>query len=92
MPIPPVAHDCLTALRASPVAVDADARVWPAGDGGPFARTTILRRARAAWTAAKVDPIGLHEARHSAVSMWCASGIPVRMVTELAGHVSPAFT
>jgi integrase len=91
VPIPPAAHDHLAALRASLAPADDD-RVFPAEDGGPFARTSILRRARAAWKAAKLDPIGLHEARHSCVSMWCAAGLPVRMVAELAGHASPAFT
>jgi integrase len=91
VPIPPVAHDALTALRASLAAADGD-RVFPAQDGGPFARTSVMRRARTAWKAAKLAEIGLHEARHSCVSMWIRSGLDVRMVSELAGHVSPAFT
>ena len=91
VPIPPFVHDTLTALRVATSPSDGD-RVFPSGDGGPFARTSVLRRTRAAWKAAKLNPIGLHEARHSAVSMWIRSGLDVRMVSELAGHVSPAFT
>jgi integrase len=59
---------------------------------GPFLRTSVMRRARAAWEAAKLTEIGLHEARHSAVSMWIRPGLDVPMVSELASHVSPAFT
>jgi integrase len=91
VPIPPITHDALSALRASLSPADAE-RVFPATDGGPFARTSVMRRARAAWKAAKLNEIGLHEARHSCVSMWIRSGLDVRMVSELAGHVSPGFT
>jgi integrase len=91
VPIPPPAHDALTAWRASSAAA-ADGYVWPAADGGPFARTSIMKRARARWKTAKVDPIGLHEARHSCISMWIASGLPVKVVSELAGHASIAIT
>ena len=51
-----------------------------------------MKRARAAWKTAKLDSIGLHEARHSAISMWIASGLPVKVVSELAGHASIAIT
>jgi integrase len=67
-------------------------RIGDRTERSAFARTSIMRRARDAWKVAKLDPIGLHEARHSAVSMWIRSGLDVRMVSELAGHVSPAFT
>lgn len=66
--------------------------VWPARDDGPFARTSVMKRARAAWKTAKLDEIGLHEARHSAASMWIASGWSVKVVSELIGHASIAIT
>jgi integrase len=87
VPIVPPAHDALAALRADITPADDD-RVFPAGDGGPYARTSVMRRARAAWKTAKLDPIGLHEARHSAASMWIATGLHVKLVSELIGHAS----
>jgi integrase len=36
--------------------------------------------------------IGLHEARHSYVSMMLAAGVPVANVSRYAGHSSAAFT
>jgi integrase len=51
-----------------------------------------MRHARAAWRAAELDEIGLHEARHSAISMWIASRLSVKLVSELAGHASVAIT
>jgi integrase len=66
--------------------------VWQAEDGGPFARTSVMKRARAAWKTAELREIGFHEARHSAASMWIASGWSVKVVSELIGHASIAIT
>jgi integrase len=52
----------------------------------------VMKRARAAWKTAKLAEIGLHEARHSAASMWIASGWSVKVVSELIGHASIAIT
>ncbi len=71
---------------------DQSSYVWPAVDGGPFARTSVMKRARTAWAAKGLPPIGLHEARHSAASMWIASGLPAKIISELIGHASVAIT
>ena len=34
----------------------------------------------------------MHEARHSAASMWIASGWSIKVVSELIGHASVAIT
>ncbi len=91
VPIAPPAHDALVEWKAA-AAPDSTGYVWHAGDGGPFARTSVMKRARAAWTAAELVEIGLHEARHSAASMWIASGWSVKVVSELIGHASVAIT
>jgi integrase len=91
VPIAPPAHRHLAALRAALCPQEGE-RVYPASRGGPFARTSVMRRARAAWQTAKLDEIGLHEARHSAASMWIASGLHVKLVSELIGHASIAIT
>jgi integrase len=89
VPLAPPAIDALVEHRASSTS---SGYVWPARDGGPFARTSIMKRATKAWEKAKLDPIGLHEARHSAASMWIASGWSVKVVSELIGHASIAIT
>lgn len=91
VPIAPPAHDALTAWKALGDAA-ADDRVWQAQDGGAFARTSVIKRARSAWKAAELAEIGLHEARHSAASMWIASGLNAKVVCELIGHASIAIT
>lgn len=58
----------------------------------PRGYVTTGARARKAWKAAGLQPLGLHEARHSAVSMWVHAGLNVRLVSTYAGHASVAFT
>jgi integrase len=89
VPIAPPALDALLEHRAESIGTG---YVWPATDGGPFARTPVMKRAEAAWKTAKLEKIGLHEARHSAASMWIASGWSVKVVSELIGHASIAIT
>jgi integrase len=91
VPLAPPAREALLDWKAEcrPMA---DAYVWPAADGGPFARTSVMKRARAAWKTAELQEIGLHEARHSAASMWIASGWSIKVVSELIGHASIAIT
>ncbi len=49
------------------------------------------------WFAAKVTALGLprirlHDTRHTAASLMLASGVPVKVVSELLGHASPTIT
>jgi integrase len=39
----------------------------------PFSYTGVLARAKRVWTAAKLEPIGLHEARHTFASLMIAA-------------------
>ena len=67
VPLAPPAREALLDWKASTgFGVQPAYYVWPGVDGGPFARTSVMKRARAAWTTAKLEEIGLHEARHSA--------------------------
>jgi len=90
VPIPPPAHDALTAWKAADP--QPGGYVWRGDDGGPFAHASVVKRAKAAWKRAELDPVGLHEARHSAASMWIASGWSVKVVSELIGRASIAIT
>jgi integrase len=57
-----------------------------------FAQSTIYRRARQNWKAAKVEPITLHECRHSCISTWIAVGVNIKAASTYAGHASIAIT
>jgi integrase len=69
----------------------------------PFEPTTTRRRAIEAWTAtavgeffqrrnARLEPIGLHEARHSYVSLMHAAGVPLERIGDYVGHSSAYMT
>lgn len=58
----------------------------------PQANANILARARRTWERAGLAPFGLHEARHSAVSLWIAAGVNIRQIATYAGHGSTSFS
>jgi integrase len=69
----------------------------------PFTPTHIRKRARAAWAAtvigeffagrsAQLEPIGLHECRHTYVSLMHAAGIPLERIGDYVGHSSSYMT
>jgi integrase len=56
----------------------------------PFTPTHVRKRALSAWAAVKpkpLTPIGLHEARHSYVSMMHAAGFSLERIGDYVGHV-----
>jgi integrase len=69
----------------------------------PFTPTTVRDRARAAWAAAIVgaffcgesadlEPIGLHECRHTYVSLMHAAGVPLERMGDYVGHSTSYMT
>ena len=53
----------------------------------------MRRRALSAWKGADLDPIGLHEARHTAASMMIASDADIKAISPTAmGHTSITIT
>ena len=54
----------------------------------PFVPNTAYRRARRAWAAVGLEPIGLHEARHTFASYMIAAGTNLKSITEIMGHAS----
>ena len=54
----------------------------------PFAYEALLRRAKAAWTAAKLDRIGLHECRHTFASLMIGAGVNAKALSSYLGHSS----
>lgn len=71
----------------------------------PFNPSSIYKRALRAWAAVavgafltgralpvRIEPIGLHECRHTAVSTWAEAGVSVKRISTWAGHSSVSFT
>jgi integrase len=90
IPVAPQLRHHLAALRSG--------RVEPAGyvfaqpTGRAFAPTTIRKRVLRAWTAAGLEPITLHECRHSCISTWIMAGVNLKTASAMAGHASIAIT
>jgi integrase len=81
--------------------LDAHRELVPRSDGGlvfgrseaqPFERSTIRRRALAAWKAAKLEPLTVHGCRHTAASFLIASGLNAKAVSSILGHASISIT
>jgi integrase len=58
----------------------------------PFVASTARARALAAWKRAKLQPITLHEARHSTASYMVAAGLNDLEPAAMIGHSDPRTT
>jgi len=54
----------------------------------PFQPSNVWRRAHIAWKRAGLEPIGLHEARHTFASVLIAAGVNAKAITSYMGHAS----
>jgi integrase len=54
----------------------------------PFQPSNLWRRAGTAWKRAELEPIGLHEARHTFASVLIAAGVNAKAITTYMGHAS----
>ncbi|HEX5469542.1 MAG TPA: tyrosine-type recombinase/integrase [Gaiellaceae bacterium] len=54
----------------------------------PFTPTAVRKRALTAWRRADLDPIGLHECRHTFASLLIAAGVNAKAITAYLGHAS----
>jgi integrase len=54
----------------------------------PFVASNLWRRVQRAWKRAGVEPIGLHEARHTSASVLIAAGVNAKAITTYMGHAS----
>lgn len=58
----------------------------------PFAHVSLRERALRAWARAGLEPIGLHECRHTFASMCIAAGVNARGLMAYLGHSSIQMT
>jgi integrase len=58
----------------------------------PFTPSHVRKQAGKAWKAAKLNPMGLHEARHTYVSMMHAAGLSLERIGDYVGHSSTYMT
>jgi integrase len=82
-----ITHLIATGRRGRP-----DALVFGRTDSDPFLRSTPRNRARKAWLAAGLDPITLHECRHTYASTMVAAGVDPGEVMRRMGHSTVVMT
>ena len=54
----------------------------------PFTPTAVRKRALTAWRRAGLEPIGLHECRHTFASLLIAAGVNAKAITAYLGHAT----
>jgi integrase len=54
----------------------------------PFQPSNLWRRAHRTWQRVGLQPIGLHEARHTFASLLIAAGVNAKAITTYMGHAS----
>jgi integrase len=87
----PIAKVLRSHLKAHRLRNGSSLYVFGAGDR-PFEPTSTAERARKAWAAARLHPIGLHDARHAAASVLIAAGVNVKALSTYMGHSSITIT
>jgi integrase len=67
--------------------------VFGATASEPFTPSTVRRRALAAWARHdELEPIGLHEARHTFASLMIAAGVNAKALSTFMGHATIGIT
>jgi integrase len=90
VPIPAVLRDYLVEHRhGRPGALG---HVFGRPDGKAFDGPTIDARAKGAWRRAGLEPITLHEARHTFASLMIAAGVNAKALATYMGHASVTIT
>jgi integrase len=69
-----------------------DELVFGRPDGKAFDGSTVDARAKAAWREAGLEPITLHEARHTFASLMIAAGVNAKALATYMGHASVTIT
>jgi integrase len=69
-----------------------DGLVFGTSPTAPFQPSNLRRRALTAWKAAELEPIGLHESRHTFASLMIAAGVNAKALSTYMGHASVSIT
>jgi integrase len=89
VPITPVLRRYLVEHRIR--AADVEGLVF--GNGSqPFAPTPLRKRAARAWRKAELEPITLHERRHTFASLMIAAGVNAKSLSTYMGHPNISIT
>jgi integrase len=92
VPIAGVLRGHLRALAIASRRSDPNALVFGDAPGKPFDYDAMLARVRANWTTAEITPVGLHQARHTAASIFIAAGVNIKALSTFMGHSSITIT
>ena len=71
---------------------DPDALVFGRDRDRPFNPTTITNRARRAWKKAKLEPLTLHDCRHTYASLMIDAGANPKALSTYMGHSTITIT
>jgi integrase len=70
---------------------DADGLVFGIG-ARPFSVTSLYERALRAWRRSQLDPICLHDCRHTFASLMIAAGVNAKALSTFMGHANISIT
>ena len=90
VPVPTVLREHLAAQRLR--TGRAHGLAFSTDPDTPFDYLRVTRRAQSAWKEAELDPIGLHEARHTFASLMIAAGVNAKALATYMGHSSITIT
>jgi integrase len=87
-----VAAELERLYQDSPYQGDDDLVFAHPATGGPYDRSRLLKRFKAAVKRAKVRPVRFHDLRHTFGTRMAAQGVPMRTLQEWMGHRDFATT
>ena len=91
VPIPAALRSLLAAALLRSGRRD-DELLFGIGPGQPFRPTPLRKRANAAWEAAGLARITLHECRHTYASLMIAAGVNAKALSTYMGHSTIQIT
>jgi integrase len=90
VPIPAILRAFLAPLQPSDGA-DLERLVFGL-HGEPFSASSVGERAQRAWRDAGMEPISLHECRHTFASLMIAAGVNAKALSTFMGHANISIT
>ncbi|WP_147944558.1 tyrosine-type recombinase/integrase [Microbispora sp. CSR-4] len=67
-------------------------RVFTRENGEPLRPKWVSERFLALSAKASLPPVRFHDLRHGAATMLLAAGVPIKVISEILGHATAAFT